>query len=96
VWSRDGAELFYVATTGRSETLMAVDVELATDLRLGPAREILDRRMTGTERSRSYDVAPDGRFLILESWVHPPQPVTEVHLVLNWFEELKRLVPTEG
>ena len=23
-----------------------------------------------------------------------PQPVTEMILVLNWFEELKRLVPT--
>jgi hypothetical protein len=24
-----------------------------------------------------------------------PQPVTEMILVQNWFEELKRLVPTE-
>ena len=37
--------------------------------------------------------SPDGRFLMIERWVHPPQPVTELHLVINWFEELKELVP---
>jgi hypothetical protein len=25
--------------------------------------------------------------------VEPEQPVTQINLVLNWFEELKRLVP---
>jgi hypothetical protein len=25
----------------------------------------------------------------------PDEPVTHLHITLNWFEELKRLVPTE-
>ena len=40
----------------------------------------------------SYDVTPDGtRFLVLKQ---PEQrPATQIHVVANWFEELKRLVP---
>ncbi len=38
----------------------------------------------------SYDIAPDGRFLMIRS---NPAPI-QINVVLNWFEELKRLVPT--
>ena len=42
-----------------------------------------------------YDVAPDGRhFAVLA--VNPDALAREIHVVLNWFEELKRLVPTEN
>ena len=41
----------------------------------------------------SWDVAPDGRFLVIKpSVISDP---TEVRVVLNWFEELERLVPTD-
>ena len=41
-----------------------------------------------------YDVSPDGqRFLMIRSEGHPP--ATELRLVMNWHEELKRLVPTK-
>ena len=40
----------------------------------------------------SYDISPDGeRFLMITSEAQP----NELHIVLNWFEELKRLVPTD-
>ena len=40
----------------------------------------------------NYDVSMDGeRFVMLRT----PTP-TEIRLVLNWFEELKQLVPTEN
>ncbi len=39
-----------------------------------------------------YDVAPDGQhFVILDA--NPDSPAREINVVLNWFEELKRLVP---
>ncbi|HJZ73781.1 MAG TPA: hypothetical protein VKE51_18695 [Vicinamibacterales bacterium] len=38
-----------------------------------------------------YAVAPDGRFLIVKAGT--PRPITEITLVQNWFEELKRRVP---
>ena len=42
----------------------------------------------------NFDVHPDGdRFVVVTSsdW----DPITELNLVFNWFEELKRLVPTD-
>jgi len=44
---------------------------------------------------RPYDVAPDGRFLIIRSGqAEAGATTTNMILVENWFEELKRLVPT--
>jgi hypothetical protein len=42
----------------------------------------------------NYDVSPDGqRFLMLKGG-EEQQAATQIHVVLNWFEELKRRVPT--
>ena len=42
-----------------------------------------------------WDISLDGqRFLMVKLDERKPQPVTEMILVQNWFEELKRLVPT--
>jgi hypothetical protein len=47
-----------------------------------------------TVPARSYDVAPDGSFVIPGSMQVPdPTPASRINFVLNWFEELKRLAP---
>ena len=44
---------------------------------------------------RGWDISLDGsRFLMVKVEERKPQPVTEMILVQNWFEELQRLVPT--
>jgi len=89
VWSRDGKELFY-QNDGR---LMAAEVIAWEPLRLKPPRQLFDGGFvpyfTGTPRT--YDVAPDGRFVMIE----PNEDARPASLVLvkNWAEELKRLVP---
>ena len=51
----------------------------------------------GPRNQRNYDVMPDGRMLgviragQVQSWGSTPQ---QIQVVLNWFEELKRRVPT--
>jgi hypothetical protein len=41
-----------------------------------------------------YDVSPDGqRFLMLKPADQAEASPTQINVVLNWFEELKRLVP---
>ena len=40
-----------------------------------------------------YDVAPDGRHFIMIEANEPKSPPTELSVALNWFAELKRLVP---
>ena len=45
--------------------------------------------------SRHYDVAPDGqRFLMLKLQGDAASTPPQIVVVKNWFEELKRLVPT--
>ena len=43
----------------------------------------------------NYDITRDGqRFLMIQLGEQQGAP-TQINVVLNWFEELKRLVPTE-
>jgi len=44
---------------------------------------------------RGYDLSFDGqRYLMVKNEEAKPSPVTGMVLVMNWFEELKRLAPT--
>ncbi len=42
----------------------------------------------------NYDITPDGqRFLMIKE--SEQEALRQINVVLNWFEEMKRLVPTE-
>jgi hypothetical protein len=42
----------------------------------------------------NYDVSPDGqRFLMIKPGESAEAAPTQINVVLNWFEELKRRVP---
>ena len=47
--------------------------------------------------SRPYDIAPDGQFFIIRTGQAEAGGGTASNMVVvqNWFEELKRLVPTK-
>jgi len=45
--------------------------------------------------SPQYDVARDGRFLMIQQSPSSTEGAASIVVVQNWFEELKRLVPTE-
>ena len=90
VWARDGKELFYQS----GAKLMSVR---ATPQELGakPPSVLFEGGFIPEDPTsqRSYDVAPNGNFLMIE----PNESATPVSLVLvkNWVEEVKRLVPTK-
>jgi hypothetical protein len=97
LWSRNGRELFYVAQDG---AIMAVSVEArGTSWNAAGTLKLLEGRYTTSNvglGARMYDVSADGRqFLLInvdsDRSTQPPQIV----VVQNWFEELKRLVPTD-
>ena len=44
--------------------------------------------------SSNYDVSAEGRFVMLQP--NEASATNQIVVVLNWFEELKRLVPTEN
>ncbi len=41
-----------------------------------------------------YDVAPEGQRFVRIKESEEQQEAAQINVVLNWFEELKRLVPT--
>ena len=95
-WARNGRELFYLD----GDKMMVVDVTAHQNHALSSPRFLFERPMLhfafgAGAWPRDYDVAPDGqRFLIVDPEHEPP--VTQIHLVTAWFEELERLVPTEN
>jgi serine/threonine-protein kinase len=91
IWSRDGRELYYRS----GDRMMVAVVATGTELSVGIPRALFEGRyVMGWGGGQMYDVSPEGeRFLMVRE---PPEAApTEIRVVLNWVEELKRLVPTE-
>jgi serine/threonine-protein kinase len=89
LWSADGREIFYQG--GAGERMMAVSFADEPRLRVGEPRLLFAGSYQSHDLVREFDVAPDGqRFLMIER----PE-ARSVNLVLNWLDELKRLVPDE-
>jgi len=96
LWSRDGRELFFVSLDGRQ--LFAVPVESGTTLVAGRPQVLFDIAMLApTAGIRPYDIAPDGRFIVIRPAEEEVGSGTAPSLILvqNWTEELKRLVPVK-
>jgi serine/threonine-protein kinase len=89
VWSRDGKELFY----RRGDEMIAATIETEPEFRVTDSEVLFEGRyLTGWYRN--YDVSRDGqRFLMVKESEDQPA-ATQLIVVLNWFDELKRLVPT--
>ena len=87
LWSKDGRELFF----RNGPKWMVAEVTTAPQFKAGPPRLLFEgpyRNVPGV----SYDVAADGRFLMLEEY-HKQPPPTQLQVVLNWSEEVTRRVP---
>ncbi len=95
-WSRNGRELFYARFMGIAATyslaMMAAEISSADGSSVGPPRTLFEGPYVITFPSRSYDVTPDGQFLMVHNGTPPDQKVTQLHVVLGWGEELKRRV----
>jgi Tol biopolymer transport system component len=88
LWNYDGKELFY----RNGKKMMAVFVSKTPDLTLATPRVIFEQRYGygNTTALTNYDVSADGqRFLMVKG----ESGVASLSVVLNWTEELKRLVP---
>ncbi len=91
MWNPKGRELFYRA----GNKMMAVEVTTQPAFSAGKPTVLFEGAYVPTPRSfPDYDVSPDGqRFLMLKA-NEQAQPSTQINVVLNWFEELKRRVPS--
>jgi serine/threonine-protein kinase len=94
LWSHDGRELFFGSPDGRQ--MLAVTMQSGTTLVAGRPQVLFELAMlVQAAGNRPYDIAPDGRFLIIRSGQADVDggPASNLIVVQNWFEELKRLVP---
>jgi serine/threonine-protein kinase len=91
VWSRNGRELFY----RNGNKMMAVDVATQPSFTGGKPRLLFEGPYVPTPATfPNYDVSSDGqRFLMLKPSESAEAAPTQINVVLNWFEELKRRVP---
>jgi serine/threonine-protein kinase len=95
LWAPNGRQLFY-RSAGLGNQVWVVDVEAESGFSAGKPRLLFD--LPGYVSGgpiRIWDISQDGRrFLMAKLGESRSQPITEIILVQNWFEELKRLVPT--
>ena len=70
--------------------MMVVDIREEEKLILGQPRVLFEKH----SRWQQYDVSPDGQRFILVDSSKTQLPPSKLVFVLNWTEELKRLVPT--
>ena len=92
LWARNGRELFYL---DRESKLTTVPVQTSGPALVhgSPVRALDTAYARGLGGSRPYDVSPDGqRFLMIKEDLTAAKPAGLI-VVLNWPEELKRLVP---
>ncbi|MEO8096056.1 MAG: protein kinase [Acidobacteriota bacterium] len=95
-WSRNSRELFYLVSgsAGVSSMMMAVDLSTAGAFKAGDPRVLFQGPYLTSNPLRSYDVTPDGQFIITHRQEPPDERVTKLSVVLGWADELKRRVPT--
>jgi hypothetical protein len=93
LWSRGGKQLFYRRLNG----VWVVDIQADRAFWASKPRLVFERPGYGMTASvRAWDISFDNRgFLMVKLEDRKPQPVKEMILVQNWFEDLKRLSPTE-
>ncbi len=100
LWNAEGRELFYVdaeSTEQPIRRMFAVPVQTDPTFSYGnPVLLFEGEYATGGSNGRAYDVAADGqRFLMVkEGTAAGSVAQTRMHIVLNWFEELKARVPS--
>ncbi|MFC2142139.1 protein kinase [Acidobacteriota bacterium] len=96
-WARSGQELFFRGLIDNDAMSSMYAVDIKTDPRFVPGipTELFKNRLAKASPLRNYDVAPDDqRFLMIRAEPDTMEDQIEINVVLNWFEELKRLVPT--
>jgi serine/threonine-protein kinase len=89
VWSPDGRELFYIS----SDQMLVVSVQMEPSVSLGKPTVLFEGSYVTTQfgfGKQYYDISHDGQQFVMIKEAGQAQ----INVVLNWFEELKRLVPT--
>ena len=89
-WAPDDTELYWVG----NDRMMAAKFEREGAAKIGAPEALFESPWPAApQRWLAFDVAPDGRFIMIEpaEWEKSPR---EISVVLNWDEELRAKLPT--
>ena len=94
LWAADGRELFY----RNGASVVAVSIDTSSAFSSGDPQELFSGPYyrTAINRGHTYDVTPDGQKFVMIRESESDTSGSEIIVIQNWFEELKRLVPTEN
>jgi serine/threonine-protein kinase len=84
-WSTDGRQLFF----RNQDQMLAVEITTEPELRIGEPVELWERPYYSQEQFGNYDVAPDGRFLMLGLPESDAPRLVMINVVVNWFSEVQ-------
>jgi Tol biopolymer transport system component len=93
MWSPDGRELLYVP--GANLISARIITTRPAFSFSNPTQVPVGRIVMGPPPNhRPFDITREGKFVALRNAASGTPTTPQIHVVLNWFEELKRLVPT--
>ena len=99
IWNPNGRELLYRSGTRDSQQFLSAAIRSLSPFRADTPRLLFEAKAgeyDSTTPGRSWNVSIDGqRFLLSRFTESTDKPVTVMHVVLNWAEDLKRLVPAK-
>ena len=90
VWAPNGREIFF----RNGNAVLSADISLTPQIRVGRSRVLFTGNYAPASiDSPAYDVTPDGNAFVM---VQPYEEtvVSRMIVIVNWFDELRRLVPT--
>jgi serine/threonine-protein kinase len=90
VWAPDDRAIYYRDGT----SVVAVPVQTEGGFSLGRAQALFEDVYVTDNNCRTYDIHPDGKRFLMMKRIEEDIPLTELIVVENWFEELRRRVPT--
>jgi Tol biopolymer transport system component len=88
-WAHNGRELFFMDLNG---AMMAVAVQTTPTFSAGNPTKLFEGQFFRGQSGRTYDVANDGRFLMIKDALTNEQGSASATMtvVVNWVEELKQ------
>ena len=99
-WAQDGEELFYrpiSQTPGMRQTLRSISVSTTPAFTFSAEQSVSIGDFLSFSYYRSFDIAADRQSVLVvlpaEQTGVDEAPQPQLHVVLNWFEELTARVP---
>ena len=91
LWGPDGRELFYRTP----DAVMVVSVDTGDTFQRGTPRQLFSATPYHEGQNLNWDISPDGRRFLMIKRGQSTDESSQLVVVQNWLEELKRLVPVD-